>query len=499
VSRATLPGSEFAEALEKSYLPTDNPSSSGRPNKLDILRFDVGLTIIHYLTTGEPGDIIKIITVEEISPFTITLVAFSSPKNPWSTPDCSRLANTIFHQYLSPSNSQKPVFAILHTTLNSLLLNTIKPLFSHTPHPHIPPSARKTAYPQPSTKWTALDFTDPSTKPWKYSSVWAVPALHWLIAQYRLLDFQDLEVHFPLLVPPILNLIDDEAIAFKIQGCQLLLNLLLQLSNAEAFAPGTFPGKALLRKMGLDDVFFDALISCTTHLPTLTLDAESAGLLQKTYATLLALDATRFPEPSHASLLPSSTSHPSKTPGSTPKAPDPELTTKRLPRLRLTVSKILNALHHIRTHHPLVACVLLTSLMPLICTLGIESVRYLQDLIPLLNTYLTHPFATTAATVLISAIKCYEVVIRTCAARMETHYAKVLVGLCGCWYRLFVGGDGMDNGMREEVRRLLRVAVGALRGVLEERGLGGQLEGEVKGLVRDNGWLEGLFSDVQSA
>jgi hypothetical protein len=484
LSRASLPGPQFAEALESTYLPLTASIPSLPPdNKLLNLKHNITLTCLLHLTNASRANLTGHIPSERLSAIIATLAAFTSTKNPWSTAHSSSLASSILQKWLSPSTSRESFQCTLSDVLKTILRTRIKTLFTPTPNVHITSSGRKHLYSQPDPKWAPHNLGDHTETPWKHESVWAVPVLEWVLNQYRTIEFKDFEEHIPLLVPPILTLIDDTSISFKIQGCRLLLQMLLHLSNAEGHSPAPLPAKELLRKTGLDDVFFEALMSCTLYLPTLTPEPESAVLLRKSYAALLALDAVRWPENDFPQ-------------GLTGKSPDANAMnqverSKRLSRLRQVMSKgLLGALHHIRMDHPRVAHVLITGMMPVLDALNVEAVRYLQDIIPVLNAHLSHPFATSSPSLLAATIKTYETVIRVCNPRIDVHYAKILEGPCACWYQIQNDGSLFQA---DDVKDSLRHCVQSLKESLKERLPKGTFDEEIAILLKENGWLAGLF------
>ena len=92
------------------------------------------------------------------------------------------------------------------------------------------------------------------------------------------------EDNWPLIIPPLLTLIDDETTEYKSKGCELLI-LLLKATHPD-----------FLRRTGLGEVFQDAVMPCLSYLPTLTPEEESLQLLGAAYPTLLALLDVRYPE-----------------------------------------------------------------------------------------------------------------------------------------------------------------------------------------------------------
>ena len=190
----------------------------------------------------------------------------------------------------------------LTTRLTSHFLNlTIRPLFAQTPQTqHITPAGRN---PRPQTQkdnknsFNLLPKNHASTtsnpykietdaeaalvRPWKDpSNAYALSLLSWVTLS---LDGKRTETFWPLLVPPILALLDDLDITYKSRGCDLLRNLL------DATSP------ALLARTGLAEVFEEALKPCLSYLPSLTPQHESCLILGKAYAAFFGLAIVRFP------------------------------------------------------------------------------------------------------------------------------------------------------------------------------------------------------------
>lgn len=92
-----------------------------------------------------------------------------------------------------------------------------------------------------------------------------------------------MENNWPLIIPPLLTLIDDEATEFKSKGCELLI-LLLKATHPD-----------FLQRTGLGEVFQDAVMPSLSYLPTLTPETESLQLLRAAYPALLALAHVRYP------------------------------------------------------------------------------------------------------------------------------------------------------------------------------------------------------------
>ncbi len=96
-----------------------------------------------------------------------------------------------------------------------------------------------------------------------------------------------MEANWPLLIPPLLALIDDSSISLKAKGCNFIHTFLQ-----------TCPSP-LLERTGLGEVFENALMPCLLYLPSLTEEAESLQVLNAAYPTLMSLANVRFASEKH--------------------------------------------------------------------------------------------------------------------------------------------------------------------------------------------------------
>ncbi|EER42069.1 conserved hypothetical protein [Histoplasma capsulatum H143] len=228
-----------------------------------------------------------------------------------------------------------------------------------------------------TSSWENAQLADES-KPWKFRYVYIITVLSWVIERYSPSDKLSLESQFPLLVPAILSLIDDENLSFKAKGCELLLKFLAPLEESNS---------DVLQRTNLDSVFQEALYPCLLSIPTITPEAESIHLLQYAYPALFAVIRTRFSSPKVPSaptpLRPSQTKSEAR-----PRFP------KRLESLtRLLRHGILHSYHHTSNPRPIentsissypylrLSALLLSQLPPALSELGIHTTKHLQDLV----------------------------------------------------------------------------------------------------------------------
>ena len=138
---------------------------------------------------------------------------------------------------------------------------------------------------------------DEVMKPWKLEQNFYALAL--LNSSVQRLDERLTEKLWPLIVPPVLGVLDDTDVLFKIGGCKLLTHLLRATSPT------------LLNRTGLGPVFQDAISPCLFFLPSLTPEPESAALLDAAYHALLQLHIKGYPSTQNPDGLVPDPTHPS--------------------------------------------------------------------------------------------------------------------------------------------------------------------------------------------
>ena len=96
-----------------------------------------------------------------------------------------------------------------------------------------------------------------------------------------------MEANWPLIIPPLLALIDDSSTNYKVRGCDLLAVFLQKCPSH------------LLERTGLGELFENAINPSLMFLPSLTEEAESLQMLKAAYPTLVSLALVRFPGEKH--------------------------------------------------------------------------------------------------------------------------------------------------------------------------------------------------------
>lgn len=326
---------------------------------------------------------------------------------------------------------------------------TIRPLFLKAKPDNVTAEGRKPVSAALPKKLSMQTEDESVVKPWKNArDAYSLDLLKWVVGA---LDERVVKEVWPLVVPPILTLIDDWEAKYKALGAELLNGLL----------KSTPPD--LLQRTGLGEVFEEALLPCLTCLPDLTPEKDSIALLNNVYPTLLTLCQVRYP------LLTTSTQ------------PSPD----RIKALDTILRRgPLQSFSLCPPNYPAITAVLLSHTIPILDALGIDSVKHLKFLIPLLNDVLSHPQAFAPA--LETAVAALQAVIRNCWPRISVWRAEVLKGVCLCWVPI----QGLEG--EAELRRRLRETVELLEvAVKVDEGM--KWEEECRMLVEADGRLEGLF------
>ncbi|KAF2188295.1 poly A polymerase C-terminal region-like protein [Zopfia rhizophila CBS 207.26] len=343
---------------------------------------------------------------------------------------------------------------------------TIRPLFSQNkPHPTLTPAGHASALPKDGKARFPEDTSD---APWKDPKQGhAIELLRWVLS---VLGTKGVETNWGLLIPPILKLMDDISLKWKAVGCEMLTLLL----------KSTPP--ALLKRTGLGNVFEESLWPLFTYLPNLTEEKESAALLDEVFPALRALADAMYP-PSKPT---------DQTSSSTPRE-------KFLDKI-LREGILAPTFHAPPSTYPHLATILLKHLPSLQQAMGIDSVKHLQSLIPLLANILSEPLAPAYPPLMVVAAKGAQGCVLNAWPRISVHRGDILKGLTVSWIRVEEEKakevDGERQGELEGIMKELKTCVGMLDAVLngvedvkwedEKRELIGADE-RLRGLFEENG------------
>ncbi|PNS18675.1 hypothetical protein CAC42_5214 [Sphaceloma murrayae] len=326
---------------------------------------------------------------------------------------------------------------------------TIRPLFAQNRPQGVTAQGRKDTRNMPSGPH-GISLDEELMKPWKKREHQVFGILTWVTQQ---LDETLVEMHWHLVVPPILSMIDDHHVPYKARGCQLLTELLQR-------TPPT-----LLAKTGLFDVFANALMPCLGHLPTLTADGEAIDLLEHTFPALFALHDKAF----KSSVI--------AVAGNSGK--------NSVIFLDQIMRKGILAIYSHCPEHAGILNVVLRNLRLVNDSLGLESMKHLRFTLPMLGEILCNPFETATLETLLLGTEALMGVMRNGWPLMSQCRAEVLKGLCVCWCNLVDAGDASEiQAVREKTREAVAMLADAA---------GAEIASDLEILLPADQRLEGLL------
>lgn len=396
------------------------------------------------------------------------------------------------------SDTTTTTTSLLSSTLLDLLTQVVRPLFTRSQHPSLTSTGRKNQLPpQPSPFGTR--FTGPVTdddehylKPWK-TTPFTVPLLTYTLTTYQTLpaDLQKstIEAHFHLLIPPILNMIDDADATYKAHGCRLLYRLCTILISTKS---------SMLERTGLADVFIDALKAHFMLLPTLTPEDESLLVLTELYPAFLSVVDARYPRTDGHDSSSISDSAPNQPPPFPNRAAKPYI--ERQTQLKLVLRQgILASLTHLSSGPSFTNSVsvrittfLVRQIDPVVNRMGIESVRYLREILPMMRLGLMDPFALVAPELVLGVIDVLSVVVGVCSERVaQKWWVEILRGVVACWLNCVDEAESAKRDSLGEVQRRLKRVVKALSNVVDEK----EWKEAVQKLVQQEKDLQALFAE----
>ncbi|MCJ1358690.1 MAG: hypothetical protein MMC33_008690 [Icmadophila ericetorum] len=345
-----------------------------------------------------------------------TTFAYSSLSDPWTSPSTFKLSQDLLQQIKSallPGPSGPEKYSHL---LTSILKDAIKPLFSKSKPQTITEAGRKSAFPE--AKLPPSFSEESSAKPWKYAKRYIVSVYGGVLSE--LSRPEDIESNWPLLIPPLLTLLDDSSTALKVRGCEFLRMFLGKVQPE------------LLQRTGLGDVFWETLMPCLSYLPTLTPEDESLELLGAVYPTLLELVRVRF---AHSSGIGNGNGN-GKGPETEGEKREEKVKKAKLKALDEVLRKgVLHGYAHVGTDHVKIGNFLVERMGEIVYAMGIQAVRHLKDIIPLLTSILASPFSTAYPPLLLTALSAFSTVILNCWPRIPFYRGEILKGTCVPWLR----------------------------------------------------------------
>jgi tRNA nucleotidyltransferase/poly(A) polymerase len=346
-------------------------------------------------------------------------------------------------------------------------------LASHFLQLTIPP-----LFPQNKPTSNALEASR-QPAPWKDAgNQYGLDLLEWAIST---LDRKTMEAKWHLLMPPILKMMDDVVVEWKARGCHMLSLLLGNLHQTSGEDDTKKPSTAsqgstnFVQRTGYHNIFAEALLPMFTYIPSITPEGESVALLREVFPAVIVL----------AQFLPTDTS----------KGDSQERFLDRILR-----EGVLSPLAHFPTpsSYPELATLIMSQVPILLGRMGIDTVKHLPDLVPLMSTILREPFALGHKRLLLSTLGALQSVLLNAWPRLLAYRGAIMMGICMLWGRCVEERKKADGQDVEDVTKQVQESVAMMDAVMlatETDGLGEAWEREKRDVMQASLGYEELFAE----
>lgn len=254
-----------------------------------------------------------------------------------------------------------------------------------------------------------------------------------------------IEAHWPLLIPPLLALIDDSTTRLKVRGCKFLT---LFLKTAPP---------SLLQRTGLGEVFREALMPCLLCLPSLLMENESMEILEGAYVAMILLNQVQFPGEKNR--------------------------TERITSFEKVLIDGIFKGYAYAGGNVKIAELLIQKMIGLVKELGIEVVKYskvlpchqtplgianssLKHMLPLLSEILSAPFATAYPPLLQASLQAIQVLVVIIWPRVKYHRSELLEGLAICW--LSIEDEATQSEYLQIIQANIKLTVKLVTSILRD-------------------------------
>ncbi|CAL1702039.1 unnamed protein product [Somion occarium] len=383
---------ELEPILNQLHIPSDlrDPENGSQEDaaRLEHWKRDAHTTLLQLQLKLRDSDT-KTDDVERLAAVAYAVAAFYG-EGLWSSETDRKLAKGIL-EHIAPS---VPL-------LERVLSFYVKPVFQANPHPMLnPSSARKL----PRTLGGPLAQQDYyEGQVWK-SHPGIVNVILWCVSHMEGSTYERL---WHLLIPPMMILLDDYQIQYKLQGLSIVSQLLKNVPSD------------LLKRTGIDALLLTSMKTCMTFLH----NPSTADLIREVALTWVSLARLTTPEGSGA----------------------------RFDQLcTLLGDCIIGSIWTYASRDVDTVEATIDVLPVIIKALGIATARYLKAIIPQLVFPLTARLENSSSPQLqITSLRALQVTIQECAPRMHKWKSTVMSAVAQRW--VILQDTGEDN---EDVRLL---------------------------------------------
>ncbi|KAK6075974.1 poly polymerase protein [Seiridium cupressi] len=390
----------------------------------------------------------------------LAITAYSSTQDSWTLSTSAATAQSILEKQFS-TKEEKANFII-----SEVLTAFLRPLFSKSQPATVTASGRKAEFVE-NVRF-AGSFNDPSDselKPWKYAHVYAISIFEWAVLQA---DQELLSKHWHLFTPVLLTLLDEPQTDIKVRAMHIF----------SAFWEHCPPGQ--MAKVGLEEVFEQAIFPAVLYLPNLTPEDESIQILDAAYPSLFQIAGLPYPEARIGKSV-----------------KQPEFTSNQRKMLDKIVRQgILVGYHHANEHIRLTE-LFCKKTVAIVNGMGIFTVKHLKDIIPMISGIMTEPFGTKYPPALLAANELLQTIMRCCWPRISGYATEIVQMLTVCYLNI-EDEDAFPSGSpsRQELKSALSSTAEILVTIL--RTGDNSLSEIISPLVEKEPLLKALFTPMKT-
>ncbi|KIK07682.1 hypothetical protein K443DRAFT_129044 [Laccaria amethystina LaAM-08-1] len=348
-----------------------------------------------------------------VTPFAAVKFERDNGEYPWVTLSSAEVAQDIL--------SATPQFT--HPTkclLVQILTHNIKPIFQSNPHPSLNLETGRKLLRPAGGPMASQDYY--FGQEWK-NSPGAATVVLWCVSNIQKDWYEEV---WPLVIPPVMTLLDDYEAKYKLWGVRIVLEMLKHVP------------KDLPRRTGVDGLLRSSLKTCLAHLQ----NPETGPLLRAAISAWLelAMMTTQFGSEQRFNEL-----------------------------CALLGDGIIEDVWLYSEDKPDAVLATLQALPPVVQALGVGCARYLKDLIPqLVHPLIPKLLVEPRLDMQLASLGVLQAVMEACPPRMHRWKGTILNGICRCWVVMIVDQDVPDQTLKRELQSACKMLAEVCPSVVEE-------------------------------